>query len=330
MDYTEYPPNTLYCIACSILRKVRNYALEINFFSQFEFSGFRQTLDSEMKRLTATGTGSVKQKAEPLSSSDEEQMWQRGLLGSDNPQTLIDTMIFMCSLYFALRSGQEHHSLQMDQIQLIESCDHPYLVYTENASKNHTGGLRHRKVKPKIVTHYANKENPSRCFITMYKKYLSHCPLQRTTKAFYLTTLKKSTGAIWYCNVPIGHNTISKTVCRLCKSADINGFKTNQSLRVTRLFQSGTEEQLIMDHTGHRSIDGIRAYKQVSEEQEKEVLSTKKLNERLHKMKIRKTMVAQRYNPLTGPMTKTVVGAEQKVTGAVQILVGPEQKIFGH
>ena len=40
-------------------------------------------------------------------------------------------------------------------------------------------------------------------------------------------------------------------------------------------------------------------------------------------------MVAQRYNPSTGAMTKTVVGAEQKVTGPVQILVGPEQKIFG-
>ena len=233
-------------------------------------------MDSETKRLTATGTGTVKRKAEPLSSSDEEQMWQMGLLGSDNPQTLIDTMIFMCGLYFALRSRQEHRSLQMDQIQLIESCDHPYLVYTENASKNHTGGLRHRKVKPKIVTHYANKENPSRCFITMYKEYLSHCPLQRTTKAFYLTPLKKSTGAIWYCNVPIGHNTLSKTVRRLCKSADINGFKTNDSLRVTaatQLFQSGTDEQLIMDRTGHYSIDGIRAYKRVSEEQEKEVSS---------------------------------------------------------
>ena len=40
-------------------------------------------------------------------------------------------------------------------------------------------------------------------------------------------------------------------------------------------------------------------------------------------------MVAERYNPSTGAMTKTVVGAEQKVTGPVQILVGPEQKIFG-
>ena len=59
---------------------------------------------------------------------------------------------------------------------------------------------------------------------------------------------------------------------RLCETANIPGFKTNHSLRVTnatRLFQSGAEEQLIMERTGHSSIDGVRAYKRTSEEQHK-------------------------------------------------------------
>ena len=67
--------------------------------------------------------------------------------------------------------------------------------------------------------------------------------------------------------MPVGHNTLSQTVSRLCKTAGIPRFKTNHSLRVTtatRLFQSGIDEQLIMDRTGHRSIDGIRRYKRVS------------------------------------------------------------------
>ena len=56
--------------------------------------------------------------------------------------------------------------------------------------------------------------------------------------------------------------------------ADITGFKTNHSFRVTiatRLFQSGTSEQLIMERTGHRSVDGVRAYKRTSDEQQKSV-----------------------------------------------------------
>ena len=35
----------------------------------------------------------------------------------------------------------------------------------------------------------------------------------------------------------------------------------------TRLFQSGADEQLVMSHTGHGSIDGIRTYKRESTEQ---------------------------------------------------------------
>ena len=71
-------------------------------------------------------------------------------------------------------------------------------------------------------------------------------------------------------DTPVGHNTLSKTVKRLCASAGISGFKTNHLLRVTnatRLFQSGVDEQLIMARTGHRSVEGVRSYKRISHEQ---------------------------------------------------------------
>ena len=58
---------------------------------------------------------------------------------------------------------------------------------------------------------------------------------------------------------------------RLCEQAGIKGYKTNHSLRVTaatRLFQSGMDEQLIMERTGHRSTDGVRAYKRSSLQQQ--------------------------------------------------------------
>ena len=60
------------------------------------------------------------------------------------------------------------------------------------------------------------------------------------------------------------------------KKAGISGYKTNHSLHVTsstRLFQSGVDEQLIMLHTGHRSVDGVCTYKRESEHQ-KRSLST--------------------------------------------------------
>ena len=39
----------------------------------------------------------------------------------------------------------------------------------------------------------------------------------------------------------------------------------------TKLFQSGIDEQLIMARTGHRSLEGVRAYKRVSTDQKQSV-----------------------------------------------------------
>ena len=263
-DGNKYPPNTLYSVCCGILRHVRSYLPEINFFNQPEFDAFRRTLDGEMKRLRSQGLGVKKKRAEALTIEDEDKLWEEGLLGATTPHTLLDTMVYMCGLYFALRSGKEHRDLQYSQIKLVESDRSSHIIYTENVSKNNTGGLQHRKHEPKVVTHYANLDNPSRCFVKLYKEYIEHCPSERKSNSFYLTPLKKPKGSIWYSVMPVGHNTLSKTVCRLCNMAGINGYKTNHSLRVTtatRLFQSGVDEQLIMARTGHRSLDGIRTYK---------------------------------------------------------------------
>ena len=63
--------------------------------------------------------------------------------------------------------------------------------------------------------------------------------------------------------------TPSQKLSNDCAAAGIEGYKTNQSLRVTaatRLLKSGVDEQLIMSRTGHRSIEGVRTYKRVCEE----------------------------------------------------------------
>ena len=232
-----------------------------------------------MKRLRALGLGVKVRRAEPISIQEENLLWEKGLLGNDSPQVLLDTMIFLCGLDLSLRSGKEHRDLAWDQIELVEPPDAPpFLLYTENVSKNNSGGLAQRMITPKQVKHHANSSNPSRCFIELYKQYCDHClPLsQWKTSAFYLTPIKKTKSTTWYSITAVGHNTLSQTVKRLCQEAGIQGFKTNYSLRVTnatRLLQSGVDEQLIMTRTGHRSVQGVRTYKRVSEDQ-KLALST--------------------------------------------------------
>ena len=83
------------------------------------------------------------------------------------------------------------------------------------------------------------------------------------------------TPTCWFSKYPLGNTTLGKTVARLCKLAGIKGYMTNHSLRATttnRLYQSGVDEQLIMERTGHRSVEGVRCYKRTSDAQ-REALS---------------------------------------------------------
>lgn len=60
------------------------------------------------------------------------------------------------------------------------------------------------------------------------------------------------------------------------KSAGIKGYFTRHSLRVTaatRMYDAQLDEATIMSRTGHRSVDGLRAYKKSSEKL-KELSST--------------------------------------------------------
>ena len=251
----------------------------IDFFANKDFTSFKSSLDAEMKRLQSQGLGSKKRQAEELTCEDEEKLWETGLLGDRTPHTLLDTMVFCNGLYFALRSGREHRQLRLRpcQIEIIQhENEQPYLKYTEDVSKNRPGGLKGRNVKPKIVYHHANVTNPDRCFVRLFKKYVSMCPdTPAELNAFYLMPSTKPTKSCWYTLKPLGHNTLTKTISRLCQAAGISGFKTNHSLRATaatRLYQHGVDEQLVMERTGHRSLEGVRNYKRTSNEQ-REALS---------------------------------------------------------
>ena len=133
-----------------------------HFFKDKEFAGLRRTLDAEMKSLCVQGLGTTLKQAKLITPADEDKLWASHVLGDHSPQALLDTMVFMCGLYYALRSGQEHRSLRMDQIRLVEPPGElSFLVYTENASKNNPDGLKHRKLSAKEVKHYANVECPN-------------------------------------------------------------------------------------------------------------------------------------------------------------------------
>ncbi|VDI01280.1 Hypothetical predicted protein [Mytilus galloprovincialis] len=106
---------------------------------------------------------------------------------------------------------------------------------------------------------------------SMMKKRSAEGPKDEVD-AFYFKPLVNFTTDQWFCKVLVGHNTLQKTVKRLCTAVGLEGKRTNHSLRAsaaTRLYQAGVEEQLICETTGHRS-SAVRSYKRTANFQQNE------------------------------------------------------------
>ena len=150
-----------------------------------------------------------------------------------------------------------------------------YSLYTQDISKNQKG-LKVCSIAPKAVVHHANSGNAQRYFVHIFQLYQQLCTKDAPSHAFYPKPSRFSTSTCWYSKIPQGHSTLSLTVGHLCKLAGIKRYYTNHSLQAaitSRLYQCRVDEQLVMEHTGHRSHEGVHSYKRLTSDEQRETLS---------------------------------------------------------
>ena len=107
----------------------------INLFKDTEFADFCFSLDAEIKHLQAARKGT---KLRHLPYKKRSCHRRDCLVTALNPQVLLDTIICMNGLNFALRSGKKRRQLRFSppQIELVEKQgEQAYLVYREDISK---------------------------------------------------------------------------------------------------------------------------------------------------------------------------------------------------
>ena len=171
-----------------------------------------------------------------------------------------------------LRSwAEEHYNLKISQMQRFENP--PRYEYTELVSKNRAGGLASYRLKNKVVPVFQDESLGKQCHVYVLDLYLSKIPSSaRAQDVFYLRPkpVNMEDDNPWYSSQRIGRNRISQLMKTICSGSGVQNKYTNHSLRATgatRLFQSGTPENVIMERSGHRSTDGVRQYEQVSQDQ---------------------------------------------------------------
>ncbi len=210
-----------------------------------------------------------KNQAEPITLSQEQSLWEKGILGSDTPRKLVDTLLYLIGLQFGLRAKEEYKALKIG-VQLHVKVDTEngckFLKYHENCSKNHQGGIKDLKHQPKVCRAYENLDNPDQCVVNLFEKYVQLRPDSDVccSSDFYLRPLAcVNRLGIGYSVQLQGIYAIQNTVACLCKEGGIPGHKINHSLRAmtaTCMFASGLDEHLICEHTGHTS-NAVYSYK---------------------------------------------------------------------
>ena len=272
----DYNRDTLYDLIVMVQSFFKQNRLPYHFFEDDAFFDIKNTLDNCMKQLTKEGKIAPRIKAVPISCAEEEKLWMKGLLGDDNPTKLIDTLVYLLGLHFALRAAEEHKNLKaVGKVLYDDEVGLKYLYYQEVSSKCNQGGIASRGIPPKTGCVYENVVNSDRCVVRLFEKYMSHRPshLPKCSPDFYLRPLTVPNGNVWYSCQARGRHSIEKVIKELCKQGGFDGKRTNHSMcaaSATHMYEQGADEQLICEKTGHRSV-AVCSYKRTSGEQLKNV-----------------------------------------------------------
>ena len=175
-DGTEYPGNLLnglvYSIQCYLKGQCGKH---FQFFNDDFFSKLRTSLDTVMRERSVARIGAHCGRAEVISLDEENQLWSDNILEKENGKQLVETLVYLFGLHFALCGGKEHRRLRCVNPQIVMKYDdqgEKYLEYTEDVSKANAGGLDRRKTKPKVTRAHENPDS-SRCIVRLYEKYCS-------------------------------------------------------------------------------------------------------------------------------------------------------------
>lgn len=240
----------------------------INLHDKYEFSDLFTVLHGKMKDLQEKGFGE-KEGSMALTAQQVQEILADDFLNPNTPEGLLYRVFFRIATNFACRGG-EHYNLHVDQFQFLSNDS---LLFCRYRSKNNQRGIEGGAAQNIHLPPNSESAND-------IKKYLSKRS-SGASKNFYLhiNPLWRETG-IWYKQTHYGSNKVGNFMKDIEKSVKVElpfGLLTNHSGRktVAQILQDANiPEDAIMGVTGHKSIQGIRAYKEVNKKQHLAAMDT--------------------------------------------------------
>ena len=84
------------------------------------FRELHNTLDGLFRKLRSEGVGSVKRSAEPFTKKEENDLWEKKIIGVHSPNSLFNAVFlffFINGKVCCLRGGEEHRNLKLSQFE---------------------------------------------------------------------------------------------------------------------------------------------------------------------------------------------------------------------
>ena len=210
------------------------------------------------------GKGNRPMKAEPLTHTELDKLYESQQLGLSTPSSLLNTLWFNNCTHFGLRgSKQEHRGLCWGDVTLKRDSDgREYLELRVRQTKTRTGeDIRNvREVAPRA---WENGENPERCPVVAYKLFRSKRPKKccGAKDPFYIAAVPTnpfpSSSERWFISQPVGVNKLCSIMSNMYRAAGVSEDKrlTNHSARkflVQTVTGARIADRDIMLVTGHK------------------------------------------------------------------------------
>lgn len=240
-------------------------------------------LASKRKELRAKGKGKRPNAAGPLGPCEEAILREKGILGTDNPEQLLNTVWLNNTVLFGLHGGSENRNLMWGDIQLkVTDSGQEYIEYNERLTKTRTAEKKTetREINPKQFA----RENKDFCPVHAYKEYARHRPPHtfHPKSPFYLSInhSRRPWSITWFKSQAMGENYLRTLMKKMAQKGGLQGRKTNQSVRKTNcaeLLQGDVAPTTIQQVTSHNvcSINNDAIASLQIQEQMSDVLSDK-------------------------------------------------------
>ena len=101
----DYNRDSLYDLIVIVQSFFKENRLPYKLFKDDTFFKLCNTLDNHKNDLSKMGEVAPHEKAQPVRIGEEDILWKLGVLGDDTPLKLVDTILYLLGLDFALHAA---------------------------------------------------------------------------------------------------------------------------------------------------------------------------------------------------------------------------------